>query len=89
MKVNLEFYQAAKDVMKARIEEFEEDLKEFKTVSDSVTVENNFGLSTGMALNTISNNIYTYSSSKLSTILEDITAIVENYMTKMDEEDVL
>lgn len=88
MKVNDEFYQAANAKIEEVAGKFESDLSQLKILMDAVLEENDFGETAHPVISTLSNEIYLFLSDKLSEIAVNVGSITENYVAKINEDDV-
>ncbi len=88
MKVNDEFYQVANAKIEEVAGKFESDLSQLKILMDAVLEENKFGLIAHPSIANLSNEIYVFLSDKLSEIATNVGSITNNYVAKVNEDDV-
>lgn len=87
MKVNDEFYKLADTRINEMIEAFENELDRFKLLADTIIEENNFGLISQIAINSLNTDIYSFMSGKLRELTVDMVEKADNYITTINSDD--
>lgn len=87
MKVNDNFYTSANDFINQIIEAFENDLDSFQALADEVLMENNFGLFSQIVMKGYSDDLYSAMSGKLTDLFADMTAVTEDFINTVNEDD--
>lgn len=87
MKINDNFYTSTNDFVNQTIEKFQNDLDSFKALADEVLMENNFGMFSQIVMKGYSDDLYSAMSGKLTDLFADMTAVTENFINTVNEDD--